>query len=261
MISTIPWRAAVGRPDRLLALVRANLALFARDPGPLAGRIIQPVLSLLILRRLYIAALGGTARGTTQVVVGYLVFFSLLGMSIVGTAVLSDRKWNTFNRLRASPAHPAELLAGKAIPVLGFILLQQSVLLGIGIAALGLRVASYGLLVLADIVWAVTVLCTGVAIAMLVRSFAQLSAVVDIGASICTALGGGLVPLPDLPGWTRAIAPLSPAYWAVLGLRAALQGQTGTTLIASAVLAATATVSVTIAWHKLARGWGRSILL
>jgi ABC-2 type transport system permease protein len=252
---------AVGIPDRLLALVRANLALFGRDPGPLAGRIIQPVLSLLILQHLYIAAMGGTAQGTAQVVIGYLVLFSMLGMSIVGTAVLADRKWNTFDRLRASAAHPAELLAGKAIPVLGFILLQQSVLLGVGIAALGLRVANYGLLIFTDIVWALTVLCTGAAIAMVVNSTAQLSAVIDISASICTALGGGLVPLSDLPGWTRAVAPVSPAYWAVLGFRAALHGQTGTTLTASAVLAAVAAVSATIAGRKLARGWGRNILL
>jgi ABC-2 type transport system permease protein len=251
----------VRRPDRLLALVQANLALFARDPGPLAGRIIQPLLSLLILQRLYIAALGGPAQGTTQVVVGYLVLFSLLGISIVGTAVLADRKWNTFDRLRASPAHPAELLAGKAIPVLGFILLQQTVLLGVGIAALGLRVASYGLLAAADIVWAVTVLGIGTAVAMLVRSFAQLSAVIDIGASVCTGLGGGLVPLSDLPPWTHVIAPLSPAYWAVLALRGAIRGQEATTLTASAVLAAIAAVSITIAGRRLARGWGRSTLL
>ena len=51
-----------------------------------------------------------------------------------GTAILADRKWNTFDRLRASAAHPAELLAGKAIPILGFILLQQTVLLALGIA-------------------------------------------------------------------------------------------------------------------------------
>ncbi len=144
-------QAAVRRPDRLMALVRANLALFARDPGPLAGRIIQPLLSLLILQRLYIAALGGPAQGTTQVV--------------------------------------------------------------------------------------------------------------DIGASVCAGLGGGLVPLSDLPPWTHLIAPLSPAYWAVLALRGAIQGQEATTLTASAALAAIAAGSITIGGRRLARGWGRSTLL
>jgi ABC-2 type transport system permease protein len=134
------------------------------------------------------------------------------------------------------------------------------VLLGLGVA-LGLRVVSYGLLAAADLVWAVTVLCVGTAIAMLVRSFAQLSAVIDIGASICTGLGGGLVPLSDLPGWTHPIAPLSPAYWAVLGLRGAVQGQARTTLTASAALAAIAAVSAVVAARRLARGWGRSTLL
>ena len=246
---------------RTLPLVETNLTLFIRDPGPLIGRIVQPVLSLLILQRLYVAATGDQARGTTQVVVGYLVLFSLLGMSIVGNAILADRKWNTFDRLRASPAHPAELLVGKAIPILLFIVLQQVVLFGLGIVVLNLHVESYGLLVLADFVWAVAVLCLGAAVAMLVRSYAQLSAVIDIGASIGTALGGGLVPLDTMPEWTRDIAPLSPAYWAVRGLAGALSANVGVTLTSSAVLAGVAVVSATVAGRRLARGWGRNTLL
>lgn len=245
----------------VLPLVRANLTLFLRDPGPLIGRIAQPVLSLLILQRLYIAAMGNHTDGTVQVVVGYLVLFSLLGTSIVGNAILADRKWNTFDRLRVSPARPAELLAGKAIPILGFIIAQQVVLFGLGIAILRLPVASYPLLILTDLVWAITVLCVGAAIAMLVKSYAQLSAVIDIGASIGTALGGGLVPLSAMPGWSRAIAPISPAYWAFRGLRGALSGGAGAALGSAAVLAGIAALSAVVAGYRLSRGWGRATLL
>jgi ABC-2 type transport system permease protein len=247
--------------DRTMPLVEANLRLFARDPGPLLGRIIQPVLSLLILQRLYVVALGSRAEGTVQVVLGYLVLFSLLGTSIVGNAVLTDRKWNTLDRLRSCPLHPAELLIGKALPILLFILVQQAVLFTLGIAALGLRVDSYSLLVIADVVWAVAVLCLGIAIAVLVSSFAQLSAVIDIGASICTGLGGGLVPLAVMPVWVRELAPLSPAFWAMRGLRGALSGQPVTTLTSSAVLAGMAALCIAVAGYRLRRGWGRDTLL
>lgn len=245
----------------VLPLVRANLTLFLRDPGPLVGRIVQPVLSLLILQRLYVAAMDDRAAGTIQVVVGYLVLFSLLGMSIVGNAILADRKWNTFDRLRASPARPAELLAGKAIPILAFIVVQQFVLFALGIAVLRLPVANYPLLILTDLVWAVTVLCLGAAVAMLARSYAQLSAVIDIGASIGTALGGGLVPLSAMPGWGQPIAPISPAYWAVRGLRGALTGDTAAALGSTGVLAGIATLSAIAAGYRLSRGWGRATLL
>jgi ABC-2 type transport system permease protein len=247
--------------DRTAPLVEANLTLFARDPGPLLGRIIQPVLSLLILQRLYVVALGSRAEGTTQVVLGYLVLFSLLGTSIVGNAILTDRKWNTFDRLRSCPLYPAELLIGKAIPILLFILVQQAVLFTLGVAVLGLQVNSYSLLAIADVVWAISVLCLGIAIAVLVNSFAQLSAIIDIGASICTGLGGGLVPLGVMPAWVRQLAPLSPAFWGMRGLEGALSGQPTTTLTSSAVLAAMAAICIVIAGYRLRRGWGRGTLL
>lgn len=247
--------------DRTLPLVRNNLTLFARDRGPLIGRIVQPILLVLLLQPLYVRAMGDQALGTTQVVLGHLVLFSLLGMSIVGTAILTERRWYTFDRLRATPARVPELLAGKAIPILLFLMLQQVVVLGLGIVVLGVHVADFGLLALAAFVWTVTVLCVGAAIAMLVKSYAQLTAVIDIGASIMAGLGGALVPLAATPGWAQAIAPVWPAYWAMRSLRGAVHGDLRTTVLASAVLLGIAALSATIAGLRLARGWGRNPLL
>lgn len=247
--------------DRTLPLVSSNLTIFKRDPGPLIGRIVQPILMLLLLQPLYVLAMGDPTRGTTQLVLGHLVLFSLLGMSIVGTAILNERKWGTFDRLRATPARIPELLAGKSIPILLFILAQQAAILVVGTAVLGLHVANYGLLLLADLVWALTVFCLGAAVAMLVRSFAQLSAVIDIGASIMVGLGGGLVPIAAMPHWMQTLAPALPAYWAMNSLRGAVNGDLGTTLASSAVLAGIAAAAATIAGMRLARGWGRNTLL
>jgi hypothetical protein len=47
----------------------------------------------------------------------------------------------------------------------------------------------------------------------------------------------------------------------VLALRGAIRGQEATTLTASAVLAAIAAISITVARRRLARGWGRTTLL
>jgi ABC-2 type transport system permease protein len=249
------------RLDRIAVLSRHNLTLVAREPGPMISRIVMPVAIVLVLRPLYTSALGGQARGTTQTVIGMLVMFSLLGMSVVGNAVLSERTWHTLDRLRATPAGPVELLTGKAVPVLLLVVLQQAVVLGLGVGALGLRVASYGLLALAVGAWAVALLCIGSAIAMLVRSHAELSAVMDIGSMVFTCVGGALVPLAAMPGWAQAIAPASPGYWAMRGLRAALAGDAHTTLTSTAVLAGVAALAGTVAGLRLVRGWGRSSLL
>ncbi len=243
--------------NRILVLARHNLTLVAREPGPMISRLVLPVIMILVLRPLYSSALGGQGRGTVQAVVGMLVMFSLLGMSVVGNAVLSERSWHTLDRLRATPAGPAELLLGKAVPVLALVLLQQLVLLVVGTAGLGLRVASPGLLAAAVLAWAVTLVCVGGAVATLVRGTAALSAAVDIGSMALTTLAGALVPAASMPGWARAAAPASPGYWALRGLRAALVGDAAGTWGSVGVLLGVAVVGASIAAVRLAHGWGR----
>jgi ABC-2 type transport system permease protein len=247
--------------ERLGVVVRHNLTLVAREPGPMISRIVMPVVIVLVLQPLYTAALGGHERGTSQAVVGMLVMFSLLGMSVIGNTVLNERSWHTLDRLRATPAHPVELLAGKAVPVLLLVCGQQAVVLGLGVAVLGLPVASYALVCLAVLAWAVALLGLGSALAMLVRSHAELSAVTDIGSMIFTCLGGALVPLAAMPDWARAIAPASPGYWAMRGLTGALAGDAHATLTSTAILTGVAALAITVAGLRLAHGWGRSRLL
>jgi ABC-2 type transport system permease protein len=247
--------------DRTAAVVRHNLALVAREPGPMISRIVMPVVIVLVLRPLYASALGGQARGTSQAVVGMLVMFSLLGMSVVGNAVLTERSWHTLDRLRATPARPAELLIGKALPVLLLVIVQQAVVLGLGVGLLGVRVASYPLLAVMVAAWATTLLCLGSALAMTVRSHAELSAVTDIGSMVFTCLGGALVPLAAMPHWARTIAPVSPGYWAVRGLDAALTGDGHAALASAGILIGAAALAATVAGLRLSCGWGRSRLL
>ena len=250
-----------GALHRTAFVMRHNFVLVGREPGPTISRIVMPVVILLVMRPLYVAALGGQARGTTQAVTGLLVMFSLLGMSVVGNAVLTERSWHTMDRLRASPARPLELLVGKALPILALVLAQQAVVLGLGISVLGLTVASYGLLALAVATWATTLLCLGSALAVVVRSHGELAAGTDIGSLVCTSLGGALVPLSAMPGWARTAAPISPGYWATRCLQAAVGGDVRGTLVSAGVLTAVATLAAGVAAVRLARGWGRSRLL
>jgi ABC-2 type transport system permease protein len=244
--------------SRFDALVRHNLVLIAQEPGPMISRITMPIVIILVLRPLYASALGGRVAGTTQAVTGMLVMFSLLGMSVVGTAVLSERILHTFDRLRATPAGPATLLAGKGVPVLLMVLLQQAVILGMGVALLGLPVKDPTLLVVAVLGWAGMLVCVGTAVATLVRSQAELSAAIDIGSMLVTCLGGAFVPLSAMPAWARHLAPASPGYWAMRGLRGALAGQAGVTWSSVAVISAVALVAAALAMVRVARGWGRT---
>lgn len=244
----------------LAAVARHNAILFAREPGPAISRILMPLIFVSLLRPLYQAA-QGESSGTTQAVAGALVLFSLLGMSLVGWAIVTERGWHTLDRLRATPARTIELVAGKAVPVLALLLAQQAVLIGYAVAVLGLRPANYALLALAVLGWAVTLLGMGTAIGALVRSHSELSVVVDIGGVVLAGLAGALVPLSTMPGWAQAGAPISPGYWAMRAISGALGGDTGSTLRAVAILLAVATVTALLAAARIARGWGRSRFL
>ena len=244
---------------RSAVLIRHNFALLAREPGPVISRIAMPLVLITALRPIYVAALGtdGVAEATT----GMLVLFSLLGLSIVGGGMLTERAWHTLDRLRTTPARTGEILLGKAVPFGAVLIAQQAAILGYAHVVLGLSVRRFDLLLLTGLAWVATLLCAGAAVATVVRSQAELSAVTDIGGLFLTVLGGAMVPLALMPPWLRDLAPASPGYWALTSLRSAVAGDTPATLRGTAVLTAVALALATFAAWRMSRGWSRSRLL
>jgi ABC-2 type transport system permease protein len=245
------------RLHRVDALVRHNTMLMAREPGPLATRMILPLGFLLLLHPLYEQAQHGN-QGVIQAVIAALVTFSLMAMSIAGSAILTERIWHTWERVRATATHPSEQLVGKAVPVMGALLLQQSIVLVFGVTALGLAVAGLPLLVLVVLVWSVTITGMGAALGLTVRSLSALSACYDIGGMLLSSLGGALVPLAAMPLWIRHFAPASPGYWAVSGLEAAVHGDSSRALAACTVMIAFAAAACLVAVIRIGSASGRS---
>jgi len=240
-------------------LIRHNFALLRAEPGPLLSRIGMPLVLITALRPLYSAALG--SAGLTQAVTGMLVLFSMLGLSIIAGAILTERSWHTLDRLRATPAKPAHILVGKAVPLGAVLLAQQGAIVAYSMIFFGLRVPRPDLLLVAGASWAVTLLAAGAALATVVRSQGELSAVTDLGGMFFTVLGGAMVPLALMPDWLRAAAPASPGYWALHGLSAALDANAAATFRDAGVLLAIAEVHGAFAARRMARGWGRNRLL
>ncbi|NUR71422.1 MAG: ABC transporter permease [Hamadaea sp.] len=240
-------------------LIRHNFALLFAEPGPALSRVGMPLVLITALRPLYSAALG--SAGLTQAVTGMLVLFSLLGLNIIAGGILTERSWHTLDRLRATPARPAQILVGKAVPLGAMLIAQQGAIIAYSMIFLGLRVPRPDLLLVAGVSWAVTLLAAGAALATVVRSQSELSAVNDLGGMFFTVLGGAMVPLALMPAWMRAAAPASPGYWALHALTAALTGDGAATVRAAAVLLAVATVLGAFASWRMTRGWGRNRLL
>jgi ABC-2 type transport system permease protein len=204
---------------RIAALATHESLLLARAPGPLIGYTVMPLLLMTVLqptleRLSRVSPL--EVSGTAHAAAGMAVMFALFALKLVGADLLQERTWHTWDRLRASPALTSDVVIGKALPMLGVLLLHQAIILGFAAVMFGLRpTAPWWAVALVATAWSICILVLGAAAATLVRTPAQLSAAGDIAAIVTSILGGAMVPIAVLPAWLRAIAPLSPGYWAM----------------------------------------------
>ncbi|MFJ9554221.1 ABC transporter permease [Nocardiopsis sp. NPDC101807] len=240
-------------PHRLALLVGHNTTLRLRDPGHLISYLIMPMVLMLVFSPLYRAAL--PQGGEAQAVIGMLVMFSVLSLSVVGTALLTERTWRTWNRMRVTPVSVVEMLIGKALPVFVLLVVQQTILIVFGAQVVDMPVTgSFALILSAVCVWSFALLAIGVALAGVVRSHGELAAVCDVGALTVSALGGALAPITMMPVWAQAVAPVSPGYWAVTMLKAAVEGEADTVGRAALILVAVGVVAGVLACIRIGRG-------
>jgi ABC-2 type transport system permease protein len=253
-----------GSAARLGALVRHNVLLLRRDPGPILSRLIMPVVLMVVFEPLYGATMPDGADGSAvvQAAPRVLVMFSMFAVSTVGAALLSERTWRTWSWQRATPATTVEMLLGKVIPLLGVLLVQQALVLVTGYAVFGLRPAGGPVLLLvAALSWAACILSCGLLAATFARSNNQLSSITDLTGLLLSSVGGALVPVALMPHWLRVVSPFSPAHWGVQALQGAVLGRTGSVLGAAAVLVGLALLIGTVACWRIGRRWGHPELL
>jgi ABC-2 type transport system permease protein len=244
---------------RLGLLVKFNVLLRLRDPGQLVSYIVLPMVLMVVFKPLYVRTL---AVGTIEAVAGPLVMFSVFCVAIVGGSFLVEREWHTWDRLRASKAGRAELLLGKALPILLILILQQSVLILFGWLVLGMPFPpSLVYLGLAIVVWGFTLLAIGSAAATVVRSRGELGMISDLGSMLISAVGGCLLPVSLMPLWAQHLSRVSPGYWALSMLRAALQDHPSAMVLPAIVCLSIGLITATFAIRRLSRGWGRSRLI
>lgn len=172
--------------------------------------------------------------------------FGFFVAGTVGFSVFREHGWKTWDRLRVSAISPPMLLLGFTLPWTVVHVLYSGALLLAGALTVGLRLnggsaIAVGLMLIAysSVVVSIILLLTAT-----FRTVNQLSGFQNIGAMAFAGLGGALVPLEQLPGWARAIAPVTPAYWAMRGHRSIFLDEGGISQVAlpAAVLLGAAVV-------------------
>ena len=216
---------------RLGVILAHELRLARRDPLPLMVLIVFPVISMAFLKPAFRPALVQNghphANGAEQVVPGQATLSAFFIVSLISFGFFSEFGWATWDRLRASPASSLEIVVGKALPRIAMGIAQFVVILGAGILIFDLRIrgnaVAFAPLVVA---FAICLVLLGVAVTALCHTAQQANAFAIVGMVLFGAIGGALVPLSVLPGWARAIAPVTPTYWAMRGFRSViLDGQ------------------------------------
>ncbi|MCP3939479.1 MAG: ABC transporter permease [Actinomycetia bacterium] len=208
-----------------LAMTKVQLRILRNDPWFLVIMFGMPLVVMPLFKQtmgLSLVASGFEgASGAEQVVPGQVVLFGFFVGGSAGFSIFREHGWKTWDRLRASSASPVSLLAGIAIPWIMIHVAYQAVLFLAGGLALGLRFngGSPVAALLTMFGYSVVVISLIMLAASSFRTVHQLSAVQNVGAMAFGGLGGALVPHDQLPGWAQAVAPFTPAYWAMDGFR------------------------------------------
>jgi ABC-2 type transport system permease protein len=254
------------RANPVSPLVGHNLKLLLGDPGPVILYLAIPVLSILVMRptmKTILVQEGFTdVNGSEQAVPGFMIMFMFLWVITLGRGFFIEHGWNTWERLRASQASMADIVAGKLIPGALLIGSQIVITMAIGVTLFGMVSKGPLLVLLIPAVPLVTcVLALTAMIVALIQTYAQLEAIGNLILIVFAAMGGALTPVASLPPTIRAIGHAFPSYWALKACRNVIllgDGLSGV-LVPAAVLAGMTVVCGVIAMLRFSSSQAKRI--
>jgi ABC-2 type transport system permease protein len=237
---------------RVGVIVTHELRIARRDPLSLMVLIVFPVITIAFLKPAFRPVLVQSgyphANGAEQVVPGQAAMAAFFLVALVTFAFFSEHGWNTWDRLRASQATSLEIVLGKAFPRVATGVVQLVVLLAAGVLVFGLHIRGNALaLAPLMIAFCVCLVLLGVCVTALCRTAQQANSFAYLGMVLFGAIGGAFVPFSLLPVWAQTIAPVTPTYWAMRGMRSVIldgRGITGVVLPAAVLLAMGAVFTV-----------------
>lgn len=218
---------------RSWAVARHDLRILRSDPVFLLTMTVMPLLVMAFMKPAFSgmsAPLGFdpamvSEGGAGQAVPGVTVMFAFFLVGNVGFGVFREHGWNTWERLRASRAAPAEVMAGKVVVPLLSLAIQLAVLLGLGGILFGLDVrGSMAAMVAVAAIFALSLVSLGLLLLASVRTVMQLNAISNLGTMLFAGLGGAFAPISTLPDWARTLSPITPSYWAMRGFKSVIAG-------------------------------------
>lgn len=211
-------------PTRSAAVARTTMRLVVKDPGVTIVMIVMPLIFIAFLKpsmeaQLAVQGYHGVS-GARLGVPGLAVLFAYLSIQTVCMLFFREHYWGTWQRVRAAGASGADLILGKAGPLIGVILAQMAVVFLASAWLFDYRInGSFVALALLLLGVSVTVVALGVVSVALFRSLDQAMIVGNMVGMIMSGFGGSLAPTGSLPDWAQMVAKFTPTYWAIEGMR------------------------------------------
>jgi len=228
---------------RLAVITVHELRLIRRDPSAILILFAFPLITIAFLKPAIRPALIQSgypeATGAEHVVPGQAVMSAFYLVALVGFAFFAEHSWATWDRLRASPATSLEIVVGKSLPRMILGVAQFGIVFGAGIVVFDLSVRGDAVaLVPLGVAHSLCLVVLGVAVTAVTRTAQQANGIAFTGLVVFGAIGGAFVPFDTLPEWARAVAPVTPTYWAMRGMRSVvLDGEgVGSVVAPTAVL-------------------------
>ena len=187
---------------------------------------------------------------------GMLILALLFMATGLSTDLWSERRLGTLERAMVAPRGVAAFLAGKWLAGATALALVAAVGLAAGRWAFGIEIANPALAFAWLAVVGVTLLAGFTLVQVLARSERAASVLVNAVTLPLAMLGGSFFPFEAMPDWMVALGRTTPNGWALLRLRAIVDGAPEPDLLAISALVCAAFL-VASAWlvTRRLRGW------
>lgn len=213
------------------AFLRKEWATWRQDPTLFVFLFAAPLLLQALLTDAFSRMTG--SAGANQTVPGFTIMFGCYVMMFMGTAHYREHASGAWTLVRSSGLSRGMMALQLAIPYFALSVAQMALLILTGRILFGGTVngSLFALAFLIPVI-AWTAIALGLVLTSLTRNVSAMQNLCQLVVLGMGALGGAVVPVRLLPPWAHPLAPLTPQYWAVDGMRQVLTEYGGTASIA-----------------------------
>jgi ABC-2 type transport system permease protein len=219
-------RVDAGLPDgqqKVLATFLKGLDSFLGEVDPKGFQEHGPAMDPVKIKMIPITEKRAAPRSAYEISFPQAILWALIACSTsFALAMVRERMWGTFLRLRAAPLSRRQILQGKGLACFLADITVILFLLILGRLACGVRLDHPALLALAIPCSAACFVGIMVFVSVLGKTDQTVSGAGWGILMIFSMLGGGMVPLFVMPGWMRTLSDISPVKWSIVALEGAI---------------------------------------